>query len=164
MARRASAARVKSNRSYTVEEAAYAVGVTERTVRAWIKRGLAAMTSQRPALILGYNLKEFVAERRVQKAGPMEIGRFFCLTCKRPRPSALGMVDYQPLSERHGRLTALCADCEGTCVRIVSAASLPGWRRICQLGGNIPRRAYQNPSTETETITSEATGDQAEIQ
>ena len=61
MARRISAIRVKANRSYTVEEAADAVGATPQTVRNWIKRGLPAMAAQRPILIIGCALKEYLA-------------------------------------------------------------------------------------------------------
>ncbi|MDQ3246746.1 MAG: helix-turn-helix domain-containing protein, partial [Pseudomonadota bacterium] len=53
--------RVKVNRSYTVEEAAEAVGATPQTVRIWIKSGLLALEGQRPVLILGWALKDFLA-------------------------------------------------------------------------------------------------------
>ena len=47
----------------------------------------------------------------------------------------MGMADYVPLSAGHGLLRAFCAVCEGTCTRVVSAASLPAWRAISQIGG-----------------------------
>ncbi len=62
MARGASAARLKSNRSYTIEEAAQTVGVTQQTVRSWTKQDLLATTDQRPFLILGSVLGDFLKE------------------------------------------------------------------------------------------------------
>ena len=136
MARRVSAARVKAHRSYTVEEAAERVGVTPQTVRSWVRQGLTAMTAQRPYLIFGCALKEFLARAEADRKQPLRIGEFFCLRCKTARPPALGMADYSPMSRGHGRLHAFCAVCEGPCSRVVSAASLPEWVAIYAIGGS----------------------------
>ncbi|MBO6510898.1 MAG: DNA-binding protein, partial [Roseibium sp.] len=67
MGRRISAARVKTHRSYTVEEAAEAVNATSQTIRSWIKQGLHALSETRPTLILGCALKAFIEERRAKR-------------------------------------------------------------------------------------------------
>ena len=136
MPRRVSAARVKANRSYSVEEAADIVGVTPQTIRHWIGRGLPAMTGTRPALILGCALKDFLARNERQRKQPLGTGEFFCFRCKQPRRAALGMADYAPLSPTHGRLNALCEVCETALSRTVRAESLPAWLTICDIGGN----------------------------
>lgn len=141
MPRRSSAARVKANRCYTVEEAAETVGVTPPTVRSWIRRGLRALIGQRPALILGFDLKEWIAAQRKPKSRPMLIGYLRCLSCKDARTPAFGMVDYHSLSGTHGRLAGFCNECEAPCSRIVSAKDLPAWRAFCEVGGNIPPHA-----------------------
>lgn len=135
MARRISANRVKVNRSYTVEEAADAVGATPQTVRAWFKGGLPALSEQRPILVLGCALKEFLARKSAVRKRPLRLGEFFCLTCKSARAPALKMADYVPSSARHGHLRAFCEVCEGTCTRLVSAAALPAWSAIVQISG-----------------------------
>lgn len=141
MARRVSSARIKVNRSYTVEEAASTVGVTEQTIRAWIKRGLPALQAQRPTLILGSELKVFLGSQRAPKSRPLQIGEFYCLSCKAPRKAALGMVDYQPVSATTGRLEAFCEDCEGACSRIVNVSALALWSVSCRGVSSIRKSA-----------------------
>jgi len=139
--RRVSAARVKANRSYTVEEAAETVGVTPQTVRSWIRRGLPALTAQRPFLILGWALKDFLTSAEASRKRPLGLGEFFCLRCKTSTTAAMGLADYAPLSTAHGRLEAFCAACEGPCSRVVTKASLPDWAAHCQIGGNATTHA-----------------------
>ena len=141
MARRASAARVKSNRSYTIEEAAEAVGVTQQTIRRWIKQGLLAMTDQRPFLILGSAIRDFMKETRQKRMRPLSVGEFYCMRCKAPREAASGLVFYQSLSASHGRLEAFCAVCEGVCQRIVRDEDLRQWSAFCQIEGSTDRNA-----------------------
>lgn len=136
MARRASARRIKANRTYEIPEAAEAVNVTPQTIRAWGRRGLRIMTGQRPYLILGADMREFLGGARQAAKRPREIGLFHCLRCKASRPPAFEMADYHPLSASHGRLTAFCAACEGRCNRIVRLADLPEWRMRCEIGGS----------------------------
>ena len=58
MARRANPRKVKIHLNYTIEEAAEALSVSIPTVRSWIKGGLPALTSKRPYLIMGSELRE----------------------------------------------------------------------------------------------------------
>lgn len=146
MAKRISAARVKVNRSYTVEEAAEIVGVTEPTVRDWIRRGMQAMVETRPALILGCDLKQYIRQSRTKKTGPLPVGMFFCLACKAHRAPAMGFAEYAPMSDAHGRLSAFCERCESGCSRIIRADDLPSWAATCEVGGNTPEVELQTNS------------------
>lgn len=132
---RASARRIKSDRTYDFREAADAMRVTVQTIRAWEKRGLRVMSGKRPYLVLGADLKAFLQEAKQASRQPLEIGDFLCMRCKRPQPPAFGMADYEPMSATHGRLTAFCAACGGSCGRIVRRSDLPAWRERCQIGG-----------------------------
>jgi hypothetical protein len=136
MGRRVSAARVKSNRSYSVEELAEALGVTPQTVRSWIRQGLPALTGQRPYLVLGCAFKAFVARTDARRRQPLALGEFFCLRCKAPRKAALAYASYRPTTDTYGRLEALCTACEGACGRIVSAASLAEWGALYEIDRN----------------------------
>ncbi|WP_411890279.1 helix-turn-helix domain-containing protein [Yoonia sp. SDW83-1] len=51
---------IKSLYCYTIPEAAGVTGVSDRTIRAWIKQGLTAMTSKRPTLVRGDALIIFI--------------------------------------------------------------------------------------------------------
>lgn len=133
MPRAGSTARVKSLHQYRVEEAAEAVGVTHQTIRAWIKQGLPVLTAKRPTLILGWALKDFLSQARAKRHRPLQVGEVFCLRCKEPRPLALGLAEYAPISERHGKMRALCSHCEGVCFRFVALADVPKWREVCEV-------------------------------
>lgn len=135
MAKRASARRVKSHRTYSIPEAAEVTGVTVQTVRTWRRKGLRVMSAQRPYLILGADLKAFLSETTAAAKRPLPFGAFYCLSCKGPQPPALDFAEYHPLSASHGRLAAFCATCEGPCSRIVKRADLPAWRAIYEIGG-----------------------------
>ena len=141
MARRVNAARVKANRSYTVEELADTAGVTPQTVRSWIKQGLPALTEQRPFLVLGWALQGVCGARELGPQAPAAASASSSASgASAPAVPRMGMADYEPLSPGRGLLRAFCEVCEGTCTRVISAASLPAWRAICQIGGNNPEQ------------------------
>lgn len=133
--RRISSRRVKLHRSYTVEELSDVTGATEPTVRNWLRRGLPALTSRRPTLILGRDVRAFLDVEANRRKRPTPIGKFFCFRCKECHPPALGIADFLPLGPSHGRLVAICEGCEGTLSRIVSARDLPTWRAFFEIGG-----------------------------
>lgn len=137
MALRARVQHIKSHRSYTILEAADCTGVTPQTVRRWVKCGLRVMSSQRPFLILGADLKAFVLEGRGGSSGKMRAGHFKCLSCKAKGPPALGIVEYRPISKKHGMLHGFCGQCEGPVTRIVSRSVLPAWSMTCVIEGNL---------------------------
>lgn len=95
------------------------------------------MSSQGQTLILGCVLKEYLTRAEAARKRPLQVGEFFCLSCKCARPPALAIVDYVALSASRGRLRAFCADCERTCIRMVCEAALPAWRETIQVGGNV---------------------------
>jgi len=103
---------IKLNRTYSVEEAAQALGVHKNTVRGWRRDGLMPIDAGRPVLFLGSHLRAFLEQRRHSRKRPCRPGTFYCFRCREPRVPALGMVDWTPINARHGDLTALCAVCE----------------------------------------------------
>jgi excisionase family DNA binding protein len=103
---------VKIHRAYTVEEVAELFGTHKNTVRAWIKVGLTTVDSRRPTLILGRDLAAFLRARRASKKQPCRAGELYCVRCRAPRFPAGDMVDYQPVTEKFGNLTAICPECD----------------------------------------------------
>ncbi|WP_424929523.1 helix-turn-helix domain-containing protein [Amaricoccus tamworthensis] len=136
MARRISASKVKSNRTYTVEQAADAIGVSEQTIRIWITQGLPVLSAKRPMLILGWALKDFITRKQQGQKRPLRLGEFFCFSCKEPRRAAIDMVEYHPRSPTHGRLRALCEVCECILNRNIRADQLPSWPAFYEVPDN----------------------------
>ena len=115
---------IKVHRNYTVEEAARATGCAKGTIRRWIKSGaLPALTDQKPNLILGGDLADYLKARAT--SGPkLQLHQCYCFTCRAPRVPALGMVDYVPLTDATGNLGALCSVCTTVMHKAISLAAL----------------------------------------
>ena len=110
MARRPDLRRIKRNRTYTADEAARTICVSTVTVRRWLKTGMTALTEQRPALIIGDDLINFLKGRKPpkQRCGLAEC---YCLKCKCPREPAFGEVEIVKVNAATGNMKALCGTC-----------------------------------------------------
>ncbi len=124
MARRVSTQKIKSNRSYTVEEAAEVLNITEQTVRVWIKSGLPVLRAKRPMLVLGFELRAFLQDRTINAKQPTVLGEIYCVRCNKPQKPFGMMADYIPVDATNGRLVTLCGVCEGTCSQFASKTKL----------------------------------------
>lgn len=81
MAKRVTARKVKTHNQYTYEQAADALGVSVQTVRLWRRSGLPVLDSQKPHLILGFALKDFVRKRSHRPERRLARDQFLCMTC-----------------------------------------------------------------------------------
>jgi excisionase family DNA binding protein len=108
--RRPNSRRVKTHRSYSVEEIASLLGAHKNTVRAWVKAGLPTIDGKRPMLISGADLADFLKARRAKNKQPCKPGELYCVRCRLPRIPAGGMADCWPVTETIGHLQAICPD------------------------------------------------------
>lgn len=130
MARRPNPRALRAARTYTIEEAAIALGVTTGTVRNWVKAGLPLMKSRRPFLILGDALRTFLQDRATDARVRLEPDQLYCLTCKAARTPMGHLVDYIPQTDKTARLLGLCDVCGGTCNRMIGTAQIEQIGRI----------------------------------
>lgn len=114
----------KINRSYSVDEVARLFGVHRQTVRNWIKCGLPVMTTGRPHLIAGDDLRAFLQARRADGKVTCRPGELYCLRCWAAKPAAEGMLDYLPITNQSGNLRGLCPTSEGLMLRRASLRKL----------------------------------------
>ena len=110
--------------TYTVEEAASALGVTSATIRNYVRRGLPIMTSRRPYLISGEALRAFLLNERVGRKRPLQDNELFCPSCGTGRRPFGLMVDLIVHSGKSRRLTGLCDVCDGPCQRMIGARQI----------------------------------------
>lgn len=94
MARRVSSRKIKTHNQYTYEQAAEALGVSVQTVRSWRQLGLTVLDSQKPHLILGRMLKDFIDRRASKTKHQLARDEFLCMTCKAPRRAYGAMADF----------------------------------------------------------------------
>lgn len=130
MAKRPSHRALRAARSYTFEEAAIALGVSKGTVRTWVNNGLPAMKAQRPYLILGEALKDFLQTKTAKRKSALRSAELYCLGCKAPRMPMGMLVDCIPQTATTARLMGLCEACGGTCNRMISRAKIDHFREI----------------------------------
>ena len=113
----------KIHRNYTVDEVAALFGVHRNTVRNWVKHGLPT-NDDRPMLILGHALVEFLRTRRAKNKRTCAAGEIYCVRCRTPKASAGDMADYEPVTATLGNLIGICSGCEAMIYRRVSLARL----------------------------------------
>lgn len=141
MAKRPTPRAVKAARTYTVEEAAIALGVSVGTIRAWVKSGLPLMKSQRPFLILGDALRSFLEDRAKAAKAPLQPDQLYCLSCKAGRKPMGLMVDCIPQTPKTARLLGLCEVCGGTCNRMISQTRIGHFSQIFEVAIKEGRQA-----------------------
>ncbi|SHK54802.1 hypothetical protein SAMN05444000_1385 [Shimia gijangensis] len=133
MARRFKTRSIKANKSYRVPELAEAADVSIATVRNWIKAGMQCVDGNRPTIVMGFQALEFLTARKADAKRPSALDEFFCFRCKATRAALGSMADYEPTSEKGGRLKALCGVCECQCNRNISARDLPQIRKVLEV-------------------------------
>ena len=126
--RRIDPRRAKLYRNYTVEEVARLFGVHENTVRDWLRAGLQTTDGQRPALILGSELRRFHTARRVARRCSTPASMIYCMGCRQPREPAGQVADYIPRTATTGDLVGICPTCEKMLFRRVNRAKLDAVR------------------------------------
>lgn len=115
---------VKLNRTYDVAELAARLDVHRNTVRHWQREGLTPLDGARPVLFHGSTVREFLGERNKARKSPCPPGTLYCFKCRAPRPPALGMIDYLPISVTGGNIRAICGTCETVMHRRTLKAAL----------------------------------------
>jgi hypothetical protein len=142
--RRIDPRRIKTHFSYTVEEAADALGVHKSTVRMWIKGGLAVADDRRPTVMSGAAIRAFLENRLKARKSPLKPGEFYCFRCREPKFPAGGMADFVAAGDGLGTLTGLCPDCETIMHRRASLAKLEAAKGKIDVmilpGSGTPRR------------------------
>lgn len=134
MAKRPNHRAIRAARTYTIEEAATALGVSIGTIRHWVNAGLPIMKGQRPYLILGETLKGFIQSRSRGRKTTLQPSQLYCLTCKAARTPWELLVDCVPQTTTTARLMGLCEVCGGTCNRMISRSMIGQFSEIFELG------------------------------
>lgn len=121
---------IKSARSYTFIEAAKLLNVSVDSLRNWVRGGLPVLKTERPFLIIGKDLKDWLTARNEKRRVALGPHQFFCLRCKKAQTPYGGMVDCLAQTSQTWRLMAICVCCGGGMNRIVSVRDLPEMQRI----------------------------------
>ena len=123
---------IKSFRTYKIEEAAEVSGVSRRTIGNWVAKGLHVMDGERPVLIRGDDLRDFIKRQREGRKIKTALDRFFCVRCSKARKAA-GRVADCSINGKHVTLTALCEVCETVVSKPIAEARIPEIARTLDL-------------------------------
>ncbi len=132
MPKKARLSRIKSFRTYTIDEAAEVTDVSPRTIRNWAADGLRILDNERPALVRGDDLRDFIKEKRQNRKIKTAPDEFYCVRCRRPRHAAGGIADCIFKGTRV-TLTALCEVCETVMTKPIVEARIPKIARTLDL-------------------------------
>jgi hypothetical protein len=102
--------RVKIHRCYTVEGIARLLGTCRATVRRWLKSGLKSIDNQRPTMVRGADLLEYLSARTKAKSR-CPPGHCYCVKCRAVRSPDGGMAELNVLTTTTGNLRGLCPVC-----------------------------------------------------
>lgn len=138
--RRVDPRRAKIHLSYSVDEAARALGVHRNTVREWLRRGLPTCDSKRPTMIRGRDLRDFLNARARKNKRPCRPGEFYCVRCRAPRAPDGALAEYQPMTAQLGCLVGICSTCNTVMNRRVSLAKMHQARGTLEILMPVARR------------------------
>ena len=111
---------VKSALTYEVSEAAKALGKSQATIRNWIKDGLPVLASQKPCLISGAAIRDYLRAKYRATKSPLSEDELYCLSCRTGRKPVDMIVGAVPNTPKTTRLKGLCGCCGAVSVRIIS--------------------------------------------
>jgi hypothetical protein len=120
--------RVKTHRSYTVEEAARLFGCHRNTIRHWQRQGLKPVDGKRPILFEGLTLAAFLEARRGARRQRLRPGEIYCAPCRGAKELAGDMAEYVRLTDDRGNLRGICPTCGRLIHRVVSRAQIEAAR------------------------------------
>lgn len=142
MSKRANPMRVKAALTYTIEEAALVLGKTPATIRNWVKDGLIVMSSQKPCLISGAAIREYLQVKYKAAKSPLSPRELFCPACKVGREPVEMLVTLSVLNSKTPLLRGSCSHCSATATRIISARKLSEFGLIFHIKESVHNEAY----------------------
>ena len=97
--------------SYAIPEIAELFALHPNAVRRWMKEGLRRIDGQKPHLVHGSNLIDFLAQRQKERKRRCKPGEMFCCRCRAPRLPRRGTVTIDTVNARHSMIRGICELC-----------------------------------------------------
>ena len=119
--------RIRPSKVYTLPEIAKTMDRKSATIRSWVRKGLPLVSEQKPVLVLGASLKEWLQETWKAKTRKCQPGEMFCFKCRRPGKPKPGSVKLTARNEKTVSIKGRCAVCD---TRMYQAGSLAAVEEI----------------------------------
>lgn len=126
--------RLRVHRSYTVDEAAAAMGRNKATIRRWIAVGrIVPVDDGRPALLSGRDLAAIAVGGPRKAHRSCRADEAYCLRCRDVRPMAFAEAEIVSSNASGVNLRALCATCATVMHKRAALSALPDLARTVTL-------------------------------
>jgi hypothetical protein len=106
---------IKYRESYTLKQISKTLNVHPRTVQEWRKEGLKTISTEKPFLVMGYDLKEFLKEKLKSRRAKLEANQFYCTKCRCAVTSKNNEVQLVSLNKTIGKQGFKCLIVKGVC-------------------------------------------------
>jgi len=155
MGKRVNPMAVKAALTYEIGEAAAVLGVTSATIRNWIKDGLPVMKAQKPFLISGTAMREYLRAKNRAAKRPLDWNELYCPSCRAGRTPRDMAVTIAPITAKTSLLKGCCSECNATVARIISNADVAEWSKVFQVTKADQSEAYKTPPPLSQSNTFE---------
>ena len=116
---------IRKGHAYYVQEVADLFGIQKNAVLNWVKQGLKTIDKNRPMMIHGSDLTEFLDNRQKSRKRACKPDEFYCCKCRQPKKAWERLVDLMALKKEGWLVKAICAECSTNMRRIFPARKLP---------------------------------------
>ena len=79
---------IKHRESYTFKQIGDLLKIHFRTAQGWKQEGLKIISQEKPYLVMGYDLKEFLSKKLQNRQIKLQPNEFYCMKCKKGVRSA----------------------------------------------------------------------------
>lgn len=98
---------------YNLAEVGNIANRSEKTIREFIRNGLKTIDGQKPFLVRGYDLIEFLKRKNIQNQHHTNFNEMFCLKCREVRrPKANQIQIYNDGQTPFIKASAICPTCK----------------------------------------------------
>lgn len=121
--------RIKRNDSYRYYEIADLFDVHPNVIARWVKDGLQRIDDQKPYMIHGGDLADYLDAKQKKRKKPCKAGELYCCKCQMPRPVWERAVDITIRNKNTVFLSGVCDACNSVIKQIGSRAKLPEYQK-----------------------------------
>ena len=99
---------IKRTCSYRYYEISDLFGVHPNMIAIWVKDGLRRIDDQKPYMIYGGDLADYLDAKQKKRKKPCRAGEIFCCKCQAPAPVWEGAVDITIRNEKTLYISGIC--------------------------------------------------------
>lgn len=119
--------KIRGKRAYSTTEVGNLLSINRRTVHRWIKEGLQLLDpTQKPTLIMGYDLKAFIKTKRQINKVTLQPNQYYCLKCRKAIYAKRGSEKVEKTGKKIGKqnreqeiIYGRCKECSGNVARLL---------------------------------------------